>query len=359
MEHEICPYNKYGDQSLAAVAVQNPGRPCFDTTSSYDCNISPNIFKYSSYLCYIMLRGSELELLEVLQEELSVTEVAEQLDRSSSYTSELVARTEEQGLVRTRRDGRVKLVSPAESKAVELFQQLTQMYPHIDFADLLTGKTITYLYFLDEPISVAELAERTGDYRNTVNRVITRLLHRGIVQKQNSQYQLNDDFQLLHEFAVEYVHHLHRRTVSEETTTFTILWESLREFLVQTDQSIEADRFLQTGPGRFQEYGLPLLTTTHHHYFYTERRSELTVADVICHTLLIDTGSRYQTYCLLLIAAEDPDFEQLQETAEIYDIDEIVDDLLTYLDTRGEEKTASLPEWTEFESTADEYEVVL
>lgn len=306
-----------------------------------------------------MLRGSELELLEVVQEELSVTEVAERLDQSPSYTSELVTRAEEKGLVRTRREGRVKLVSPAETKAVELFQQLAQIYSHIDFADVLTGKTIAYLYFLNEPMSVAQLAERTGDYRNTVNRVITRLLHRGIVQKQDSRYQLNDDFQLLHEFAVEYVHQLHRRTVSEHATAFTILWESLREVLVQTTQPVEADAFLLTGPRRFQEYGIPLVTTDRHHYFYTERRDELTVSDVISHTLLIDEGTRYQTYCLLLIAAEDPDRDQLQGTAETYDLEGLVDDLLTYLDTRGEEKTATLPEWSEFQSTADEYGVTL
>lgn len=166
-------------------------------------------------------------MLEVVQDEPSVTEVAERLNLSPSYTSELVTRAEEKRLVRTRREGRRKLVSPVESKVVELFHQVMHIYPHIDFADLLRGKTVAYLYFLDEPISVAELAEQTGDYRNTVNRVMTRLLHRGIVQKQDSRYQLNDDFHLLHECAVEYVHQLHRRTVSEHATPFTFLWESL------------------------------------------------------------------------------------------------------------------------------------
>lgn len=306
-----------------------------------------------------MVRGSELELLQVLQEELSVSELADRLDRSPSYTSELVAGLEETGLVRTRRDGRQKLVAPAESTAVELFQRLTQTHPHIDFPALLTDKMITYLYYLDTPVTVAELAAQTGDYRNTVNRVMNRLLHRGIVQKQESRYQLNDEFLILHEFATAYVHQLHRQTAATHATSATILWESLHEFLVQTGEPVTAPSFLLTGPDRFQEYGVPLLTTNRHYYLYSPHRDDLTAADVICHTLLIDTGTRYQTYCLLLLAQEDPDREQLLDAAETYGVSDIVDDLVTFLDSRGEQRTAELPTWREFKDVAADYEVAV
>jgi predicted transcriptional regulator len=307
-----------------------------------------------------MVRGSELELLQALQEEVSVSELAEELDRSRSYTSELVAGLEEKGLVRTRREGRRKLATPAEAKAVELFQRLTQTYPHIDFPELLTEKTIACLYYLDTPMTVTELAERTGNYRNTVNRVVNRLLHRGIVGKQDSRYRLNDDFVLLHEFAAEYVHHVHRQTAAAHATSYTILWESLYEFLVQTGEPVDDDdAFLQTGPNQFQAYGVPLITTNRHHYLYSEHRDDLTVADVICHTLVIDTGTRYQTYCLLLLAQEEPDREQLLDAADMYEVVTVVEDLLTFLETRGEQRTADLPTWSEFEDVAADYGVTV
>lgn len=302
-----------------------------------------------------MLRGSELKLIEALNEEVSVTELANRLEKSPSYTSELVTRAEEHGLVRTRRDGRKKLASAADTKPVELFQRLVQTYPHVDFPDLLTGKTLACIYYLDQPLTVADLATRTGDYRNTVNRVVNRLLHRGILRKHDSKYQLNEDFETLHEFVTEYVHHRHRQTAARHTLVYTILWESLREFLVQTSDPITATTFLPTGPRRFQEHGVPLLTTDRYHYLYSETRERITVPDLICHTLLIDDGTRYQTYCLLLLSLEDPDCEALQNTAEYYGVTTTIETLLTYIHTKGEAKTPALPEWHEFETTAAEY----
>ena len=306
-----------------------------------------------------MVRGSELALLQELHEEVSVSELADRLDRSRSYTSELVTGLEEQGLVRTRREGRRKLVAPAESKAVELFQHLVQTYPHIDFPELLTRKTIACLYYLDTPVTVAELAELTGDYRNTVNRVVTRLQNRGIVQKQDSRYRLTDDFLLLHEFATEYGHHRHRQTAAAQATSYTILWESFTEFLVQTGDPVDNVAFHRTGPGRFQAFGPPLLTTNRYHYLYAEDRHDLTAPDVVCHTLLIDQGTRYQTYCLLLLAQEDPDRDDLRDAAEAYDVSALVEDLLTYLETRGAARTTEQPTWGEFEDVATDYGVAV
>lgn len=306
-----------------------------------------------------MVRGSELEALRVLQQEMSISELAEELELSRSYTSELISDLEGQGLVRTRREGRQKRVAPAEAKVVELFQQLTQTYPHVDFPSLLTEKTIACLYYLDTPVTVADLAGQTGNYRNTVNRVVNRLLGHGIVGKQESRYQLRDEFELLHEFATEYVHHTHRQTASTAASRFTILWESLDEFLVQTTESIDDAGFHLTGPGRFQEYGLPLLTTERYHYFYSETREDLSVVDVICHTLVIDSGTRYRTYCLLLLAREEPDQDRLVDAAETYGVGAVVKELLAFLATEGRERTPELPTWNELEDVADEYEVVL
>lgn len=306
-----------------------------------------------------MLRESELRVLQNVGEELSITEIAEQLDRSSSYISEVVSELEETGLVYTRREGKEKLVKPVDSKAIEHLQELGQRYSHIDFPDLIAGKAIPLLYYLDDYRTVAELAEKTGNYRNTVNRIVTRLVNRGILQKDGSKYRLNDEFQLLHEFAEELVHHVHRQTAAEHASQYTILWESLHEFLIQTREEISHESFTETGPVRFQDYDLPLLTTSKRYYVYTRTARELTPEDLVCHTLLIDDGTRYRTYCLLLVQKQGIEREQLLETAQKYGVEKPVQSLIGYLDSRGENTSRELPEWSEFESTAADYEVEL
>ena len=306
-----------------------------------------------------MLRESELRALQTLQQEMSITELAAALDCSTNYASEIISSLEKEELVYTQRDGKEKRVKPVKNQAVKLLQRLAQTHSHIDFPDLISGKAIPLLYYLDTDRTVAELAEKTGNYRNTVNRVLKQLLNRGILRKQDTQYRLNDEFQILHDFSREYVHHVHRRTVAEYTHNFTILWELLEEFLIQTGDVINHDSFVETGPSRFQQHGLPLVTTGASYYFYSENVQELTAQDLICHTLLIEESTRYQTYCLLLIQKENLEGGRLLEVAEKYGVKNTVQQLIDYLDTSGDEKSPSLPSWKEFQSAAADYEVAV
>lgn len=306
-----------------------------------------------------MLRQAELHVLAVLREPVSVTELADRLERSQGYVSEVVADLEEKGLVRKERAGRAKLVVPTESKAVELYRDVAQRYAHVDLPGLLSGPTISLLYYLDEPISVTELAERTDNYRNTVNRRVKRLLDRGILRKQDARYRLNDEFQILNRFAREYVHHVHRRRASEAMDAFTVIWEDHASFLARTDRPIADDAFLPTGPERFQEYGLPLLATEARYYFYPADRVDLTPEELVPHMLLIDSGSRHRSYCLLLLSSEDVDEALLRRRGEHYGISDLVEQLIEYLDSRGGTTTESLPSWEEFETLAEEYEVAV
>jgi len=49
---------------------------------------------------------------------------------------------------------------------------LVHQHSHIEFPGLLTGKAHEVLYYLDRPRTVAEIADRSDNYRNTVNRVL-------------------------------------------------------------------------------------------------------------------------------------------------------------------------------------------
>lgn len=307
-----------------------------------------------------MLTEGEVRALTALHGEQTVSDLATNLDRSLSYTSELVERLETAGLVETRRQGKTKWIRLSDAKALELLTDLTQQYSHIDWPELLSGAALRVCYFLDTPRTATELARCADVHRSTVHRTLAPLQHRGLVyQTDDGAYALNDGFEQLSAFARELAHHVHRQSVEEQTDAYTILWESLDDFLVQAPTEIIDEHFIPTGPDQFQRYGLPLLARDRRHYLYSEATSELSPETLCCHMLVIDSGARTQSYCLLLLSHVDIDRDELRAQATKYGVDDVVDDLYTYLDTSGAQRTSRLPEWEDFQELAEEYEVSL
>ena len=306
-----------------------------------------------------MLRRLELEILATVESGDSISELAMKLDHSESYTSRAVGNLEEKHLVGTRRDGRLKRVDPSGARAVEVYRDLVRQYAHIDFDRLLTGKALEVLYYLDEPRTVAEIAERSGNYRNSVNRVLKRFRDRGIVGTHDGYHHFNGDFDRLHQFARELVHHLHRQRLEATAPNSTILWEGREEFLAQTQTDIDAEHFHETGLRRFAALDLHFLLTSHRYYFYSEELETVSPEELCCHTLLIDDGTRYRSYCLLLLSHVGIDEDLLRAQAEKYGLEEDIDTLLRYLATKGVVDDDRFPDWTTFQELAADYEVSL
>lgn len=302
---------------------------------------------------------AELRVLAALREESTISALAEKLDQSPNYVSELVTRMEANGLVRSFRSGKTKRIYRSDARAVEVFDGFVQRYPHIPFSELLAGATLRVLYYLESPASGTALADRAGVHRSTVYRSLSPLQHRGIVYQTNNKYVLNDEFEELSTLAREFAHHQNRQRVKAHTGSYTILWESLDDFLVQTDDEINADGFVVTGPERFQDYGLPLFSRQYRYYLFSESNDDLSPEELCCHMLVIDDGTRSLSYCLLLLSEASIDRDRLRADAETYDVKDSVTDLLTYLDTDGAERTATLPTWQEFRNLADDYGVTL
>jgi hypothetical protein len=196
-------------------------------------------------------------------------------------------------------------------------------------------------------------------HRSTVHRALSPLQDRGIVYKSDGQYVINDEFKGLVGLAQEFAHLRNRTRIAEHVDSYTILWESPDEFLVQTDDVIESDVFVTTGPERFQTFGLPLLARQRRYYLYSLSKDDISAAELCCHMLVIDDGTRTRSYCLLLLKSEGVDRDEVLALAETYGVSTVVSDMLSYLDTGGEERSDRLPTWDEFRKLADEYEVAI
>jgi DNA-binding MarR family transcriptional regulator len=220
-----------------------------------------------------------------------------------------------------------------------------------------TVLALEVLYYLDQPRTVSEIADRSDNYRNTVNRVLKRFQGRGLVGTADGRYEFNADFDRLHEFARELAHHLHRHRLEAVAPKGAILWEDYDEFLAQIETEIDAEVFHETGLARFATFDLQFLLTGHRYYVYSEDLDAVSPAELCCHTLLIDDGSRHRSYCLLLLSHVDVDEADLREQAAKYGLEAEIDALLRYLETHGEVDDERLPEWDEFQELAADYEV--
>jgi DNA-binding MarR family transcriptional regulator len=316
-----------------------------------------------------MLSKNQLQLLSYLgekgEQEMSIGDLADGLDWSIGHTSRVVSELETNGYVLTRKMGRYKLVTLTDIEPIEQLEGLFSEYSHVNFPALLSGAALRLLYHLDRSRTVTELAEVSDIGRSTAYRQLDELQRVGIVGKSKSHYQLNEPFTTLSEIARGLAHHRHRREAEQYAESINIFWETHNEYLFACDGEINADRFHRTGPAQFAEFNIPLLTRKREHYFRSDRIQSISPAELVCHTLLIDDGSRYRTYSLLLIKKHGIEPTAFQECTAYYapeadiDLQTIGDELITYLETEGETTTKQLPTWEDFKSTAADYEITV
>lgn len=299
------------------------------------------------------------------ESEVSISTLADQLEWSPGHASRIVAGLESYGYVQTEHSGRRKLVSLTEIEPIEQLEALLTEYSHMDLPGLIAGSGLQLLYYLDRGRTAAELADRSDVSQATVYRRLNELQRVGVVGKSKSQYRLNEGFTVLAPIARGLFHQKHRHEAEQLASGLNFLWETHDEYLFACDNDVSTDGFYLTGPALFDDFGIPLLTRDRRHYFRTDRLSEITPAELLCHTLLIDDSSRYRTYCLLLMQKQELDRTTVRECAEYYrpeatvDLRAIVDELIEYLETNGEITTEQLPEWKGFKQTARDYEVKL
>lgn len=316
-----------------------------------------------------MIGKSELQLLsrliEIPEQEVLVSTLSTELDWDLGHTSRVVSGLEARGYVRTRQHSGGKTVTPSEIGAVEQLENLLAEFEHVDFSELLPGSALQLCYYLDQPRTATELTELSAVSRATVYRRLDDLQTVGIVGKSKSHYQLNDPFSTLSDIARGFAHHDHRREAMRHTDSVSILWETHDRYLFACDTEIDANGFHLTGPARFADFGVPLLTRDRRHYLRADRDEAVSPEELVCHTLLIDDSSRYRTYCLLVMVHEGIDSKTLRDCASRYapeanlDLVALVDELIEYLETDGDVATEQLPSWAEFKSTAADYEITV
>jgi len=153
-----------------------------------------------------------------------------------------------------------------------------------------------------------------------------------VLSRSDPEYTLREELSPLLTFARTIVQHEHRSRVREIAPSATIVWCDPKRALVRVQTSADtealqaASDWEMTGLARYAEYGLQFFLAGEPPFWYAPDE-ELIPAEIVCHTLRLDSGTRRVSYSMLLIETLDIDREALTAIAQWYDLTSTVEAL--------------------------------
>ncbi|WP_193310450.1 helix-turn-helix transcriptional regulator [Halorubrum halophilum] len=299
--------------------------------------------------------------------EATAADLAVETEYSQTYLYDVLDELLESGLLAEHRGvNNQREVSLTDHPVVEAYRALRSELGHVEWPELLSPATLRVCWYLDEPRRVSEIAERLDITRQGVHKALSPLKHRAMLSPSGPEYALSEDLSPLLTFAHAVVQHEHRSRVRGLAPSAIIKWCDPKRALVRVQTAVDTDAleaapdWQLTGLARFTEYGLQFFLAGEPAFWYTPD-GELTPAHVVCHTLVLDSGSRRVSYAMLLIEKLDIDQKTLTETATWYDLEPTVPAM--YRSLQGEfdisaDLPVALPSESEFRALKEQYGVV-
>ena len=301
---------------------------------------------------------AEVQILRELSKgKQSLPEIRKSLSLKPALLSFNIKKLLKKGLILTEERGNRKYACFSETKHSELLRDLLIEYDHVDWENILTGKTIEILF---QSLSV-KIANLSGFSNSTLWRYLKELQARGIIVETQKRYQINPRFRILIEFLKEYQRYFANKISKTLSENAVILWQEDMEFLVRTPKAAKppSEDFHKTATSIFAQYDL-LLYSEFDIYFYSTNKKTIKPEDAILHTLLVEPGSvRYVTYALLLLQKTQKEIDKtyLLKEADRFVLKQQVVGMLEFLETHKRPEGQSLPTWNEFVAKASDYAV--
>ena len=286
-----------------------------------------------------------------------IADIGISLDIFQESLSRTLKSLEKKGLIETEKSGISKYLFFSETKHSTLFKTLLLEFTHVKFENFLSGSSLEILYHLsNSSLSRSEIVLRTGLSEKTIQTKLKNLREFGIVFSERGLYRLNERFDLLRDFLLEFRRYLNLKTAQEFAKDAIIIWQEDDEFLIKTSERKESENFFLTSITAFHRYGVQLFLPEYHYYFYSKQRKKLCLEDVILHALVLDpTDTRVILSVLLLWKKQKVDVDYLTKESDKYQLSKTVEDLVKYMNTRGEVRPDHFPTWREYEVRAKEY----
>lgn len=323
---------------------------------------------YSKY-CFTVLSKGELTIVDALITGREAT--PEELATDTGYTRDHIYHLLDEligtGLLReTRRHHNKRVVEITEHPVIEQYRKLTAEFSHVDWPELLTPATIRICWYLDEPRRITSIADRLEISRQSVHKALSPLKNRALLSPAGPEYALSDSIQPLLEFIQAVVVHDHLNRARDLAPSTTVEWCDPHRALIRvqerhdTESLYAAEEWEVTGLAQFEQFGLQFFLAGEPAFWYAPEET-LTPAEIVCHTLVLDSGSRRVSYSLLLIEAEAIAQQELMDVAVWYGLADTISEMYRYLAGENEPPAADgiyLPSRTEYGALKEQYGVV-
>jgi DNA-binding MarR family transcriptional regulator len=314
-----------------------------------------------------VLTTTELTVLDELSSghTTTVESLAERVGRSREQLYRILDDLSDARLVNESRGSHNRrLIAATNHPVVELYRRLVGQLKHVDWPDLLSPATLRICWFLDEPRRVTEIADRLHVSRQAVHGALSPLKGRAMLSPDGPEYALTDDLQPLLAFARAVVRHEHIDRVRAIAPSATVKWCDPVRAVVRVSESTgsdaleSADEWELTGLAAFRQFGLSFHLAGEPAFY--DGPTELTAAEAICHTLLLETDTRRVGYSMLLLEQTEIPRATLIDTARWYGLESTADALARVV--WGDEATTvsdevPLPSEREYESLKTQYGV--
>ncbi|MCG1004978.1 MULTISPECIES: winged helix DNA-binding protein [Halobacterium] len=316
-----------------------------------------------------MLTKAGLAVIDTLStgREATAADLAMETEYSQTHLYDVLDELLESGLLAEHRGANnQREVSLTDHPVVEAYRALRSELGHVEWPDLLSPATLRVCWYLDEPRRVSEIAERLNITRQGVHKALSPLKHRAMLSPSGPEYALSEGLSPLLAFAQAVVTHEHQSRAREIAPSATVEWCDPKRTLVRVQTTEDTDALLDvpdwqvTGLGRFEEYGLQFFIAGEPAFWYAPNE-ELTPEEVVCHTLILDSGSRRVSYAMLLIEALDIDQETLTDTATWYNLESTIAAMYQALQGGVEDSDVIpvvLPSESEYMALKEQYGVV-
>jgi DNA-binding MarR family transcriptional regulator len=308
----------------------------------------------------------ELRLLRelCLKEYKNIGELAKALRKSPTRVSIALKDLENKGFVEKKKVGISKKVVLSSNRHAVSFKTLLNQYPHIRFERLLSGSALEILLPLAfyHKMKLKDIARLSGCSEVTVRRAIKRLKEFGLVVGDRSFfYSIGSFYFWLAEFVRDFQDFINLRLALSFSSTSVVLWRWGTEFLIKTREEKKQENFFPTCYEKMSDYGIQLILTEYRYYLHSPFRRKLRVEDIALHTLFLEQTPRNLLYVLLLIAKNlgKIRWEYLEAESVKFKMEDVIQDMKKYLETRGTYRPKGFPGWGKFEAKAREYEICL
>lgn len=281
------------------------------------------------------MREAEIKIVKQLRDQsYSVSDLAAAIEKSQSWTSELVSSLEEQNLIE--KDCEVCLEDTYEAA---LLGQLIEEYAA---AKILAGTKEKILRaLLDRPRTISELQQR-GFAKSTLYQHLKELQETGAVRETEDGYAITDD--ILRSF-------LEART---RTTPFETEYNANSETLVETSKD-DIDG-TPTAFSAFTRYGVDYHAAKN--YVYRGERT-LDLEDVLIHAVTVAETKKQMAMAAVFYLTHRASLEssELWRLANKWDCVEKWADIFAYIDQRDVQQEEFFLPWDEFVDLANDYGV--